>query len=115
LSLNYHNQTRTFHFAPTLEEPESAKPIEELAKPTTAASAALKVPESAKPTPTVLATSEMSSNDFTSTVVALVGMEVPEEKMVDYKATQKEKLMWLFCPPITTSSRMTQPQWYSTF
>jgi hypothetical protein len=37
----------------------------------------------------------MSSNDFTSTVVALVGMEVPEvpeEKMVDYEATPEREV-----------------------
>jgi hypothetical protein len=71
----------------------------ESAKPTDAASAALEGPESAKPTseptPTVLVASEVSSDDFASTVAALVGMEVPkdsevpDEEMVDYETTSE--------------------------
>jgi hypothetical protein len=53
--------------------------------------------------------SEVSSDDFASTVAATVGMEVPkvlDEEMVDYEATPKsERSMWLFCLPITTSLR----------
>ena len=46
--------------------------------------------ESAKLTPAVPGASEVSSNDFATTVAALVGMEVPEvpdEEMVDYEPT----------------------------
>jgi hypothetical protein len=49
-------------------------------------------PESAEPTPTVLMASEVSSDDFASTIAVMVGMEVPEvpdEEMVDYEATPK--------------------------
>ncbi|CAD6253471.1 unnamed protein product [Miscanthus lutarioriparius] len=62
----------------------------ESAKPTPLAVATLEDPESAEPTPTVLGASEVSSDDFTSTIVAFVGMEVPEvpdEEIVDYEAT----------------------------
>jgi hypothetical protein len=31
--------------------------------------------------------SEVFSNDFASTIAAMVGMEVPDEEMVDYEAT----------------------------
>jgi hypothetical protein len=77
--------------------PESAKPTHELAKPSPPADTILEalesarlVPESAEPTPTVLMAFEVSSNDFASTVAAMVGMkvlEVPDEEMVDYEAT----------------------------
>ena len=46
--------------------------------------------ESAKLTPAVPGASEVSSNDFATTVAALVGIEVPEvpdEEMVDYEPT----------------------------
>jgi hypothetical protein len=79
-----------------------AQPTSELAKPTVAAPDVLEVPEStqptlesAEPTPTVPVTSEVSSNDFSHTVAALVGMEVPEvpeEEMVDYDATPKREV-----------------------
>jgi hypothetical protein len=63
----------------------------ESAKPTAAASAALVGPESAKSTsesaeliPIVPVVSEVSSDDFASTVAALVSMEVPKDsKMSD--------------------------------
>ena len=48
--------------------------------------------ELAEPTPTVLGASEVSSNDFASTIAALVGIEVPEvpdEEMVGYEATSE--------------------------
>ena len=77
--------------------PESAKPTHESAKPTSLANAALGSPESAKlnselaePTPAVPGASEVSSDDFATTVATLVGMEdpkVPYEEMVDYEAT----------------------------
>jgi hypothetical protein len=74
-----------------LESPESAKPTS----------------ESAKPTPPVPGASKVSSDDFATTVAALVGMEVlevPDEEMLDYEATRKEgRSMWLFSLPITTS------------
>jgi hypothetical protein len=80
-----------------LHVPESAKPTHESAKPPPTAVAALEAPESAKltfesaePTRTVPAASKVSSDDFASTIAALVGMEVPEvpdEEMVDYEAT----------------------------
>jgi hypothetical protein len=76
-----------------LDEPESAK----LTPPTDATLEALEsakpTSELTEPTPTVPVTSEVSSNDFDSTVAALVGMEVledsevPDEEMVDYEAT----------------------------
>ena len=81
--------------------PESAKltlptpttlDVLELAKVTSPADAALGNPESAEPTPAVPGTSEVSSNDFATTIAALVGMEVPEvldEEMVDYEATSE--------------------------
>ena len=53
----------------------------ELAKPTS---------KSAEPTPAVPGASEVSSDDFATTVAALVGMEVlevPDEEMVDYEPT----------------------------
>ena len=56
--------------------PESAKPTSELAEPT----------------PAVPGASKVSSDDFASSIAALVGMEVPEvpkEEMVDYEATPK--------------------------
>ena len=65
--------------------PESAKPTPESAKPTLLALTALEALESAKSTselaeltPTVPGASEVSSDDFATTVAALVGMEVPE-------------------------------------
>jgi hypothetical protein len=71
----------------------------ESARPTDATSTTLEGPESAKPTseltPTVPVASEVSSDDFSSTVAALVGMEVPEdsevpdEEMVDYETTSE--------------------------
>jgi hypothetical protein len=76
-----------------LDEPGSAK----LTPP---AGAALEAPELAKltsesvePTPIVLVASEVSSDDFSFIVAALVDMEVPEdsdvpnEEMVDYETT----------------------------
>ena len=76
---------------------QSAKPTPESTKPTLLALTALEGPESAKSTseiveltPAVLGASEVSSDDFATTVAALVGMEVPEvpdEEMVDYEPT----------------------------
>jgi hypothetical protein len=70
-----------------------------LVKPTAAAPATLEAlelarltPESAEPTPTAPVTSEVSSDDFASTIAAMVVMEVPKvsnEEMVDYEATPK--------------------------
>ncbi|CAD6252360.1 unnamed protein product [Miscanthus lutarioriparius] len=48
--------------------------------------------ESAEMTPAVPGASKVSSDDFSTTVAALVGMEVPEvpdEEMVDYEPTPK--------------------------
>jgi hypothetical protein len=80
-----------------LDALESAKLIHESAKPISPTDAALKVPELAKPTsesiestPAVPSASKVSSDDFATTVAALVGMEVhkvPDEEMVDYEAT----------------------------
>jgi hypothetical protein len=89
---------------------QSAKPtttptaaMEELksAKPTAAAPIALEAlesakltPESVEPTPTAPVASEVSSDDFASTIAAMVGMEVPEvpdEDMVDYEATPERE------------------------
>jgi hypothetical protein len=71
--------------------------VPESAKPTPTADTAPEVPElarstleSAEPTPTISMASELSSDDFASTVAAMVGMEVPkvpDEEMVDYKVT----------------------------
>jgi hypothetical protein len=72
--------------------PATALGEQELAKPTATISAALEALESAKPTPTILGALEMSSDDFASTIAAMVGMEVPkvtDEEMVDYEATLK--------------------------
>ena len=76
---------------------QSAKPTPELAEPILPTLTALEAPESAKSTfesaeltPTVSGVSEVSSDDFATTVAALVGMEVPEvpdEEMVDYEPT----------------------------
>jgi len=79
--------------------PELAKPTHGSAKPTSHADVALGSLESAKltselaePTPVVPGPSKVSSDDFATIVVALVGMEVPEvpdEEMVDYEDTPK--------------------------
>jgi hypothetical protein len=65
--------------------------VPELAKLTSPADAALGSPESAKSTHAVdPGASEVSSDDFATTVDVLVGMEVhevPDEEMVDYEAT----------------------------
>ncbi|CAD6270062.1 unnamed protein product [Miscanthus lutarioriparius] len=81
---------------PTLAAP-IALDVLESAKPTSLADAALGSPESTKPTlesaePTlsVPGASEVSSDDFATTVFALVSMEIPSvpyEEMVDYEAT----------------------------
>jgi len=70
--------------------PESAEPT----LPTLTASEALEsarsTSESAELTPAVSGASEVSSDDFATTIVALVGIEVPEvpdEEMVDYEPT----------------------------
>ena len=81
---------------PTLPAPNTLDVLES-AKPTSLVDAALGSPESAKlnselaePTPAVPGASEVSSDDFATTVATLVGMEdpkVPYEEMVDYEAT----------------------------
>jgi hypothetical protein len=82
-----------------LDVPELAKLTHESAKLTPLADTISEAPESAwptpgsaEPTPTVPMASEVSSNNFTSTVAAMVGievLEVPDEEMVDYEATLK--------------------------
>jgi hypothetical protein len=74
---------------------ETAKPASEAAKPTSSTAAALEALESAKPTPIVPMASEVSSDNFARTIVAMVGMEVPkvlEEKMVDYEPTPEREV-----------------------
>ena len=76
---------------------QSAKPTPESTKPTLLALTALEALESAKLTsesveltPAVPGAFEVSSDDFATTVAALVGMEVPkvsDEEMVDYEPT----------------------------
>ena len=76
---------------------QSAKPTPKSAEsilPTLTALEALEsaksTSESAELTPAVSGASEVSSDDFATTVAALVGMEVPEvpdEEMVDYEPT----------------------------
>jgi len=76
---------------------QSTKSTPESAEPTLLALTALEAPESAKLTfesveltPAVPGASEVSSDDFATTVAALVGMEVPEvsdKEMVDYEPT----------------------------
>jgi hypothetical protein len=78
-----------------LDEPESAKLTPLVDATLEALESAKLTSESAEPTPTVLVISEVSSDDFASTIAALVGMEVPKdskvpnEEMVDYEATLK--------------------------
>jgi hypothetical protein len=87
--------------------PESAKPTPPAGTAPEALESARPTPESAELTPTVPVAFEVSSDDFASTIAAMVGMEVPE-------VPDEEMSMWLFCPPITTSLRMIQPQRCST-
>jgi len=94
-----HSAKPTLPIPATLDVPELAKPAHELAKLTPSSSVALEslelaklTLESAEPTPIVPGASDVSSDDFASTVAALVGMEVPkvpDEEMVHYEATPK--------------------------
>jgi hypothetical protein len=87
---------------PALGPIKPAHPATETAKLTSSNVAALEAPESAKPTselaeptPIVPMASEVSSDDFARTVVAMVGMEVPKvpkEEMVDYEPTPEREV-----------------------
>jgi hypothetical protein len=70
--------------------PESAKPTPPNETTLDALESARPTPLPAKPTPTVPVASKVSSDNFASTVAAMVGMEVPkvsDEEMVDNEAT----------------------------
>ena len=94
-------EAKIFNFETPLKSPkvavaaaQSAQPTSESAKPIATAPAALENLESAKltsklaePTPTIPSASEVASDDFASSVAALVGMKVPKvpnDEMVDY-------------------------------